>query len=145
MPGQVPGDGALSRTGRTINGYDNFSGRPQSAQRAIVQTHARFFVSCLDFALGRAVKPYRLLFPTLVPAVSAGLRLLRTGRASGRASLRSAPPFRLALALRAFAPGLAAALAPLLWPLRPLQAAAEGFAVRAPDPPLVGRAALPLE
>jgi hypothetical protein len=75
-----------------------------------------------------------LLFPAFVPAVKAGLRLLR---ASGRESLRAPPlargsapflealPLREAVALRKvlppreFALGLpAAVLEPLLWPLR---------------------------
>ena len=45
MPGQMPGDGALSRTGRAINGDDDLAAGLKSAQRAICKTHARFFVS----------------------------------------------------------------------------------------------------
>ena len=52
---------------------------------------------------------------------------------------------RVALALRGLALGLPAVLVPLVWPLRWLHAGAADFAVRAPEVPLVGRAALPLE
>jgi hypothetical protein len=99
-----------------------------------------------------------LLFPAFVLAVKAGLRLLRAGRAAGRESLRGAlvfletlPPravlaLREGLLLRALAPGLPAVFAPLLWcPLRWPHAGAGDFAVRAPEAPLVGRTAFPLD
>jgi hypothetical protein len=69
--------------------------------------------------LGGAVKPNRLEFPAFVPAVKAGLRLLRAGRASGLASFRAALPLRVPLPflgwllLRGAVPALPAALAPL--------------------------------
>jgi hypothetical protein len=102
-----------------------------------------------SLALGLAVKPYRLLFPDFAPAVSAGLRPLRVGRASARVSLRIALPLRAALALRAlvlgFAPALLEPLPLLPWPMFLLHDGAEDLPVRAPLAPLLGRAALPLE
>ena len=65
----------------------------------------------MDWALGRAVKPNRLLFPALAPAVKAGLRLPRMGRAS---------ELSLPLLLAAFER-----------PLRSLQAGAGAFPARA--------------
>jgi hypothetical protein len=118
MPGQMAGYCALSRASRTINGDDDLPAMLKGAQGAFFRTHARFFVSCLGRGLGRAVKPNCLLFPAFVPAAKAGLRLPRTGRASGRESLREAVPLRGTLLLRAVVLGLAAALAPLVWPLR---------------------------
>jgi hypothetical protein len=114
-------------------------------QGAFFRTHPRFFVSCLG--LGRAVKPKRLLLPARVPAVSAGLRVLRDeGRVSGRASLRGPLAVRevLLLALPVTLGLPAAGLAPLLWPFRWPQAGVEGLAVREPEAPLAGREALPL-
>jgi len=55
----------------------------------------------------------------LAPAVKAGFRLLRAGRASGRASFLAALPLRVALPflgwllVREVVPALPAALAPL--------------------------------
>jgi hypothetical protein len=86
-------------------------------ERALIQTHPRFFVSCL----GRAVKPYRLLLPALAPAASAGFRLVREGRASARTSLPRAS-FRVVLLLRDTLPrapaetGLPAGFDPLVRP-----------------------------
>src|ERR1039458_4953181 len=155
MPGQMASDGAFSRSGRAINRNNDLSARLQSAQGVVFRTHARFLVSCLGWvlALGRAVKPYLLLFPALAPGVNAGLRLLRTGRASGRESLRGAPllrravPPRLALVLRALAPGLAVLLAPFVCPLplRRPHAGAADFVARPAVAPFAGRLALPLE
>jgi hypothetical protein len=98
-------------------------------QISFVCTHPSFFVS---FS-GRAVKPNRLLFPALAPAVRVGLRLLCAGRASARESVRGI------LLLRAELPGLPVGLALLLRP----QAEPAGFAVRAPGA-LDGRLLLPL-
>jgi hypothetical protein len=149
MPGEMPGDGTFSRSGGAINRYDDLSIGLKSAHRAIFQTHARFFVSCFVFGLGRAVKPYLLLLPALAPAVKAGLRLVRDGRASGRASWRGALP-RVATAVRGLALVLPAvfdpfAWDPLVWPLRGLHAEAEDLAFRAGEAPFAGRAVPPAE
>lgn len=88
-----------------------------------------------------------MLFPAFAPAARAGLRLpLRdVGRASGRASLRGALSFRERLLLRPLELGLLVDLAPFEWPFRWPQAGAADFALRAPELPLDGRAALPLD
>jgi hypothetical protein len=86
----------------------------------LIRAHPRFFVS----RFGRAEKPNRVLFPTFVPAVNAGLRLVRAGLVSGRASFLGATPLRFALEprtsplLRDDEPVLAAVLEPLEWPFR---------------------------
>jgi len=90
--------------------------------------------------LGRAVKPNRLLLPALVPAVNAGVRVVRAGRASGRVSLRE-PLLGREEALLGLPAALTAGLEPLVWPLRWLHAAVAGFAGRAPGAPLAGREA----
>ncbi len=119
MPGQMAGNGALSRTCRAVNGDDDLPAGFRGAQGAFFRAHARFFVSCL----GRAVMPNRLclLIPALAPEAPrrAGLRLLRE-----------------------FALGLAAALA---WPLRWPHDEAEDFADRVPEAPLAVRVALPFD
>ncbi len=89
-------------------------------------------------AWGRAVKPNRLLFPALVPAVRTGLWLLCAGRASLRESLRELVLRALVLLV------LPAGLAPLLWLLRWLHAGAADFALLPAEAPLVGRLPLPL-
>jgi len=74
--------------------------------------------------LGRAEKPNRALFPAFAPAVNAGFRLPREGRASGRTSFLEALPFRavleprVRLPLRAEELGLPTVLVPLARPLR---------------------------
>jgi hypothetical protein len=72
--------------------------------------------------LGLAVKPNRLLLPAFAPAAIIGFRLLpRDGRDSALDSLRETLPLREAAA------GLLAGLAPFVWPLRGLHAAAAGL------------------
>jgi hypothetical protein len=115
MPGQMAGNGTLSRTGGAINRDDDLSIGFKSAQGAIFQTHARFFVSCFDVGLGRAVKPYLLLLPAFAPAVNAGLRLVRDERASGRESWRGALLARVELAARGVGLVLLAVFDPLVW------------------------------
>ena len=51
MPGQMAGNGALSRACRAVNGDDDLPAGFRGAQGAFVRTHPRFFVPCL----GRAV------------------------------------------------------------------------------------------
>ena len=116
MPRQMAGYGTLARAGRAVNGYDDLAGGTNAARKVFFRTHARFFVSCLglDWDLGRAVKPNRLLFPAFAPAVKAGLRLLRPDRESARASVRVS----VRAPVRPPGLGLAVGLAPLEWPLR---------------------------
>lgn len=120
MAGKMPCDRTFPGTRRSVNGDDKLSGRIGGSQGVLIRTHPRFFVSGFE----RAEKPNRALFPTLVPAVNAGLRVVREVRESGRASFRGAAPLRVALEprrrllLRAEEPGFAADLAPLAWPLR---------------------------
>ena len=130
MPGQMLCNGAFARAGRAVDSDNDLPRRLNRAQCYFVCTHPRFFVSCL----GRAVKPNRLLFPALVPAVRAGLRLLCAGRASVRESVRGM------LLLRTGPLGLPVAFAPL----PRLHVEAEGFAVRAPGALLEGRLPFPL-
>ena len=115
MPRQMPRNRTLSRTSRAVDGDNDLPGRLNGAQGGFFRTHPRFFVPCL----GGAVKPNRLEFPALAPAVKAGLRLLRAGRASGRASFLAALPLRVPLPflgwllLREVVPALPPALVPL--------------------------------
>ena len=120
MASQMPCDGTLSRACRSVNGDDKLGGGVGGSKGILIRTHPRFFVS----RLGRAEKPNRVLLPTLVPAVNAGLRVVREDRVSGRTSFLGAAPLRVALEprtrlpLRAEGPGFAVDLAPLAWPLR---------------------------
>src|ERR1039458_6195761 len=129
----MAGDGALSRSGRAVDGDDDLAGRRERAERG--GTHPRFFVPCL----GRAVKPNRLLFPALAPAASAGLRLLPREALAPRTGL---------LAPREVVADFPAGLEPLELTLRCPQAGAGELAERVPEAPLAGRAAgrpFPLE
>ena len=135
MPCQVAGDGALSRSGRAVDGDDDFLGRQVRAVGRDI--HPRFFDPCLD----RVARPNRLPPPAFELAASAGFLLLpkRAGRVSVRESFRGG------------APGLPAVLAPLEWtlrwpPLRGVHAGAADLAERVPE--AEGRAAglpFPLE
>jgi hypothetical protein len=115
MASQMTCNGTLPGARRSVNGDDKLGGTTGGAQAVLICTHPRFFVS----RLGRAEKPNRVLFPTFVPAVNAGLRLVREGRASGRASFLEAALLRLVLdprkrlLLRAEEPGLPAVLEPV--------------------------------
>ena len=113
MAGQMLGDCTFARACRPVNGHNDLSAWLNRANGAICRAHPRFFVLCLD----DDVKSNRLTVPALAPVVRAGLRLLRTGRASGRASLRGALLLLTGLPLRTVEVGFAAVLLPLLWPL----------------------------
>lgn len=119
MPGQVPGDGALSRAGGPVNGDNDFLPRSRGRTRI----HPRLFV----LRFGLAVKPYRLLLPALAPAVRAGVRPARVPRASVRVSFRPAV-LRDNVPVRPDEPGLAAMADPLL--PRLLQAPTDDFPLR---------------
>jgi hypothetical protein len=132
MPGQMPGNCALSSAGWSVNGYDYLPARFSGARRAFFRAHPRFFEFGLALCLDGAVKPYRLLFPALAPAERAGLRLLRAERASGRASFRLALPLRRRLPPRAVPLDLPAVLLSWPFPLRWLTAEADGLDFRTP-------------
>lgn len=123
----MPGDRALPGPGRAIDGDDHLPCGLSGAQRVCKRIHPRFFVPCL----GRAVKPNRLLLPAPAPAVIAGLRFPRAGRASA---------LRARTTLRLTAPGLADVFMPFVCPLRFFQAGAVDLPFRAVPEPLDGRA-----
>jgi len=120
MASKVSSDGTLSRARRSVDSDDELGCRIGGSQGLLIRAHPRFFVS----RIGRAEKPNRVLFPTFVPAVNAGLRLVRAGLVSGRASFLGAALLRVELELRTSPPlrdeepGLAAVLVPLAWPFR---------------------------
>jgi hypothetical protein len=127
MQGQAAGDGAFTRARGTIDGDNDLSAQLRRSYAASFRAHPRFFVLCLE----EAVKPYRVLLPTLVAADNAGLRLPRAARTSGRGSfLERLGLERLAREVLArLDGGFAAAFPAVAWPLRRLLAAL-GFVFR---------------
>jgi hypothetical protein len=95
MAGQVSGDGALSRTGWSVEGYNEVSFGLLLG--SFVQPHPRFFVPCLL----RLLKNRLPLAPDRPVAASVGRLLRAAGRASLRAEAVLATAFTpLALAVR---------------------------------------------
>ena len=106
MPGQVAGNGALARAGRSVDGDDDLAAGLNGADAAFFRTHPRFFVPWL----GRSGKAVALAVAGLgagrqsrlaagrvrsgrrYAIGAAGFRAARFGTArSGRASSREAP------------------------------------------------------
>jgi hypothetical protein len=122
MPGQMPGDGALSCTGWPVDGYNEVSLGLLFA--SFVQPHPRFFVPCLV----RLLKNRFPLAPDRPAAASVG-RLLR---AAGRASLRGEDD-------------LAIAFTPLALPVRLLHVVPVGLPARCEPLPFETREAEPVD
>jgi hypothetical protein len=141
MTGQVPGNRTLAGACGPVNGDYDFLSR--NCRRTGV--HPRLLV----LGFGRAVKPYRLLFPALAPAVKAGVRLPRGARVSLCESLSAEAlrpeavrpealrpealrpeALRDNVPVRPAEPGLPLAAVP--FPLRFAQLPTDGFPLRVP-------------